>query len=571
MSDKKQLTHMSQFSIIREIPGDSTCKKMLHDKSNAKKQQQQQQRTSELKFKIEPIGIQPEDDDDLETCPSRTRSSWPHQITPWWKPADRFEKPPYSYATLIAHAILTSKDGRLTLSDIYRWISEAYPYYKRGQKGWQNSIRHNLSLNKKWFIKVDRRPTQAHPGKGGYWTLQVNMEKIFVDNLTQAGGHSRRHHDMGMYGSLSTQYYRSPSLDNNEDSLEDDLSKNMMCPNIHITVPRDYEVKKVKSTTTSNTVSAPRIRNMTSQEKSSANNNNTVTATPKTDPKNFIIRFNPSEPIIKRRKSTDRARPPPKSGKRRNPVEPGSSTAEQGDEDSAVDFGSYSDAHTSKKRKSKTTPESIDTITASHSYSLSYPDVSYNNLIRPSDVIGTISCNDTTVPATHDDCLGFNNDFWMYGETDQAPVSTTNNDVNKMLLTSEYPLLFDVEAQNILNGLQQEAPQQTITQHPDMKTINLQFNSLEKNIHYPNMFDIEQFSDPNNNLFVADLNTYNLDQYVDFGGALLNDNQQPSDLLLEDEATMNSYWPESSPSCFMNFDVNNHHTNPMPFINAHDE
>ncbi|OAC99712.1 fork head transcription factor, partial [Mucor lusitanicus CBS 277.49] len=80
-------------------------------------------------------------------------------------------KPPYSYATLIAHAILTSKNGRLTLSDIYKWISEAYPYYKRGQKGWQNSIRHNLSLNRKWFVKEDRRPTQAHPGKGGYWTL----------------------------------------------------------------------------------------------------------------------------------------------------------------------------------------------------------------------------------------------------------------------------------------------------------------------------------------------------------------------------------------------------------------
>jgi hypothetical protein len=138
MSDKKQLSHMSQFSIIREIPAGESSKKMLHDKSNLKKQQQyQQQRTSELKFKIEPIGIQPEDDDDLETCPSRTRSSWPHQIIPWWKPADRFEKPPYSYATLIAHAILTSKDGRLTLSDIYKWISEAYPYYKRGQKGWQ--------------------------------------------------------------------------------------------------------------------------------------------------------------------------------------------------------------------------------------------------------------------------------------------------------------------------------------------------------------------------------------------------------------------------------------------------
>lgn len=132
MSDKKQLTLMSQFSIIRESPAG-----MSHHQQPPSKQQHTVQKTNELKFKIEPIGIQPEDDDDLETCPSRTRSSWPHQIVPWWKPADRFEKPPYSYATLIAHAILTSKDGRLTLSDIYKWISEAYPYYKRGQKGWQ--------------------------------------------------------------------------------------------------------------------------------------------------------------------------------------------------------------------------------------------------------------------------------------------------------------------------------------------------------------------------------------------------------------------------------------------------
>jgi hypothetical protein len=144
MSDKKQLTLMSQFSIIRESPA-----RILHNQQKSKQQQpKQQSASSELKFKIEPIGIQPEDDDDLETCPSRTRSAWPHQIIPWWKPADRFEKPPYSYATLIAHAILTSKDGRLTLSDIYKWISEAYPYYKRGQKGWQVKLIINFFLCK---------------------------------------------------------------------------------------------------------------------------------------------------------------------------------------------------------------------------------------------------------------------------------------------------------------------------------------------------------------------------------------------------------------------------------------
>ncbi|OBZ84444.1 Forkhead box protein I1, partial [Choanephora cucurbitarum] len=436
---------------------------------NAKKQ-----KPSELKFKIEPIGIQPEDDDDLETCPSRTRSSWPHQIVPWWKPADRYEKPPYSYATLIAHAILTSKDGRLTLSDIYKWISEVYPYYKRGQKGWQNSIRHNLSLNKKWFIKVDRRPTQAHPGKGGYWTLQVNMEKVFVDNLCQAGGHSRRHHDIGMYSSLSTQHYRA-SPDKQEPSPQG-------CPNIHITRPEDFETKK-------NTV---RTRPQEKEE------------VPKTDPKNFIIRFNPLD--LKRKtlkSSTKRDRSP---------------------EIQTI----------SKKRKPTTTTTTVDTMAASP-YMLSYP-MSYNT-------------DNRTKSSLDKDMLGFN-DFWMYDEPDQEP---------SLLLTSSYPtMLLDVEAQNILHGLQ-STPAQVINHHPDMKTIDLQSFSLEKNIHYPNAFAVEEFSDPNSSLFVSDLSSYNMDQYVDFGGSMMSDDL-PSDVLLEND-TLNTYWPETTP-CYM-FDVN---STTMPFV-----
>ncbi|TPP66134.1 Forkhead box protein K2 [Fasciola gigantica] len=64
---------------------------------------------------------------------------------------DRTTKPPYSYAQLIAQAIATQPDRQLTLSGIYDYISQNYPYYTLHDKGWQNSVRHNLSLNRHFF------------------------------------------------------------------------------------------------------------------------------------------------------------------------------------------------------------------------------------------------------------------------------------------------------------------------------------------------------------------------------------------------------------------------------------
>lgn len=54
------------------------------------------------------------------------------------KQAERSQqKPPYSYAQLIVQALLASKDRRQTLSNIYGFISEKYPYYKLEDKGWK--------------------------------------------------------------------------------------------------------------------------------------------------------------------------------------------------------------------------------------------------------------------------------------------------------------------------------------------------------------------------------------------------------------------------------------------------
>ena len=46
-------------------------------------------------------------------------------------------KPPYSYAALIAQAINNSTEKKLTLSGIYQFITDHYPYYKYAQNGWQ--------------------------------------------------------------------------------------------------------------------------------------------------------------------------------------------------------------------------------------------------------------------------------------------------------------------------------------------------------------------------------------------------------------------------------------------------
>uniref|UniRef100_A0A1D1YC67 Forkhead box protein I2 n=1 Tax=Anthurium amnicola TaxID=1678845 RepID=A0A1D1YC67_9ARAE len=107
-------------------------------------------------------------------------------------------RPPYSYSSLIAQAILSSAEKKLTLKEIYKWIMDKYPsMYKPDDTGWQNTIRHNLSLNR-CFKRVPRSDTELGPGtnsskgKGGYWAIDPEHMHSYHDGVFARGGVQRR-------------------------------------------------------------------------------------------------------------------------------------------------------------------------------------------------------------------------------------------------------------------------------------------------------------------------------------------------------------------------------------------
>ena len=107
------------------------------------------------------------------------------------------------YANLIYQALMEAPGHKMILRDIYAWIARKTDKAKDpSSKGWQNSVRHNLSMNgvhisldyiyiwglangKKAFLKVELPNTDNNSKKGFIWELEPSAVRKGIQSTTR--------------------------------------------------------------------------------------------------------------------------------------------------------------------------------------------------------------------------------------------------------------------------------------------------------------------------------------------------------------------------------------------------
>jgi forkhead box protein N len=94
-----------------------------------------------------------------------------------------FPKPAYSYACLIALALKNSYTDSMSVSEIYKFICEHFPYFKNAPSEWKNSVRHTLCMNK-CFEKSEKPASSGGQWRGWLWAMKPSEIKR-MDNLVK--------------------------------------------------------------------------------------------------------------------------------------------------------------------------------------------------------------------------------------------------------------------------------------------------------------------------------------------------------------------------------------------------
>ncbi|KAK8100220.1 hypothetical protein PG999_010594 [Apiospora kogelbergensis] len=96
-----------------------------------------------------------------------------------------------SYAKLMERAFKSKADLSMTLQELYQWFRDNTERGRSESKGWQNSVRHNLSMNGA-FEKQERRPSLGDPTtasgeakRSNVWVLLPYAAKHGVESTTR--------------------------------------------------------------------------------------------------------------------------------------------------------------------------------------------------------------------------------------------------------------------------------------------------------------------------------------------------------------------------------------------------
>ncbi|KAM4034369.1 forkhead box protein I2-A-like [Anomaloglossus baeobatrachus] len=90
----------------------------------------------------------------------------------------KVEKPPYCLSVLIAMALLSAPEKKVTLRQIYCYLANNFPFYKKSKTNWKKAVRSKLN-SRHCFKKVATNGCRT--GRQNYWTFDPNGDKIYDD------------------------------------------------------------------------------------------------------------------------------------------------------------------------------------------------------------------------------------------------------------------------------------------------------------------------------------------------------------------------------------------------------